>query len=223
MTRARERLILSGAAKMDAWSSGAGGGPIAWLGPRVEEAGIEVRVVQPHDLPERLPRVSDAQAAGAVELPTPARPPLATAAPPVASLSYTSLAEYERCGYRFYAERVLGLPRTGGAAPPLAEPTAATGLTSPERLIAAERGILVHALLERVDFKRPVPVTPALIAAAAGQAGLSPDLSEEDVKDVAALIEAFSASEVCARLGRATNFRRNARGGHIRRARAGGS
>ena len=36
MTRARERLILSGAAKLDAWpalENGGGGGPIAWIGP----------------------------------------------------------------------------------------------------------------------------------------------------------------------------------------------
>ena len=31
-------------------------------------------------------------------------------APPVSTLSYSSLGEYARCGYRFYAERVLGLP-----------------------------------------------------------------------------------------------------------------
>ena len=35
----------------------------------------------------------------------------AAASPPVpASLSYTALATYEQCGYRFYAQRVLGLP-----------------------------------------------------------------------------------------------------------------
>ncbi len=44
MTRARERLILSGAAKLDAWpapgefgSRPSGGGPIAWIGPVVEQ------------------------------------------------------------------------------------------------------------------------------------------------------------------------------------------
>ena len=40
------------------------------------------------------------------------------AGPPVAALSYSALGEYPRCGYRFYAERVLGLPpgpeRPGG-------------------------------------------------------------------------------------------------------------
>ncbi|MBV8957029.1 MAG: UvrD-helicase domain-containing protein, partial [Solirubrobacterales bacterium] len=39
MTRARERLILSGAAKLEAWpelENGGGGGPIAWIGPAVQ-------------------------------------------------------------------------------------------------------------------------------------------------------------------------------------------
>ena len=42
MTRARERLILSGAAKLEAWPAlegpGGGGGPIAWIGPAVGRA-----------------------------------------------------------------------------------------------------------------------------------------------------------------------------------------
>ena len=36
MTRARERLVLSGAAKLEGWSEGntkVGGGPIAWIAP----------------------------------------------------------------------------------------------------------------------------------------------------------------------------------------------
>ena len=40
----------------------------------------------------------------------PEPPPPAEPAPPVAALSYSSLGEYKRCGYRFYVERVLGLP-----------------------------------------------------------------------------------------------------------------
>jgi len=43
-------------------------------------------------------------------LPAPEPPPPAEPAPPVAALSYSSLGEYKRCGYRFYVERVLGLP-----------------------------------------------------------------------------------------------------------------
>ena len=33
MTRARERLVLSGAARLDAWQGSGAGGPIGWIGP----------------------------------------------------------------------------------------------------------------------------------------------------------------------------------------------
>src|SRR5205807_5304930 len=48
---------------------------------------------------------------------------------------------YERCGYRFYLERVLGLE-------PLAGHVAGAG--------ALERGILAHELLEQLDIRRPL-------------------------------------------------------------------
>ncbi len=59
MTRARERLILSGAAKLDAWpalENGGGGGPIAWIGPAVEPLdGVAVTFVRPEDVPSVPP------------------------------------------------------------------------------------------------------------------------------------------------------------------------
>jgi RecB family exonuclease len=55
-------------------------------------------------------------------------------------LSYSALAAYEHCGYRFYLERVLGLE-------PVAGRVAGAG--------ALERGILVHELLEQLDLRRP--------------------------------------------------------------------
>jgi ATP-dependent helicase/nuclease subunit A len=64
------------------------------------------------------------------------------------ALSYTSLSELERCGYRYYLERVLGLPeerqaRVGGG-------------RGGERggLEARARGILVHRLMETRDLRR---------------------------------------------------------------------
>ena len=67
-------------------------------------------------------RPSVAQAEGLTSFPLPpvrpspaeagGTPPLIEGLPrpiPVGHLSYTALADYERCGYRFYAERVLGL------------------------------------------------------------------------------------------------------------------
>jgi ATP-dependent helicase/nuclease subunit A len=69
-------------------------------------------------------------------------PPLVHRQPPTVPsrpLSYTAIHAYEECSYRFYMERVLGLPPrgegVGGAAPSAREERAARGAT-------------VHALLE---------------------------------------------------------------------------
>jgi ATP-dependent exoDNAse (exonuclease V) beta subunit len=121
----------------------------------------------------------------------------------VAALSYTSLAEYRRCGYRFYAERVLGLPPLPEARPPVAP---GEGPRS-----AADRGVLLHALLEGLDFRRPVvPVADAVTAAAAA-AGLRPAPGPAEADELAALVRRFAESELCARLGRATDVRREER------------
>ncbi len=70
-------------------------------------------------------RASDAAPralAGSVPVPSPesvekpATSHLLPLGDPDATMSYTSLAELERCGYRFYVERVLGLPENRAAA-----------------------------------------------------------------------------------------------------------
>ncbi len=77
-------------------------------------------------------------------------PPLVERKPPVVPsrpLSYTAISAYEECAYRFYMERVLGLP----AVDPSAAGTNSTG-TGDEGPSAREersaRGAAVHALLE---------------------------------------------------------------------------
>jgi RecB family exonuclease len=60
--------------------------------------------------------------------------------PPPPTLSYSALAAYERCGYRFYLERILGLDAGAGR-------VAGAG--------ALERGILAHEILEQLDLRRP--------------------------------------------------------------------
>jgi ATP-dependent helicase/nuclease subunit A len=213
MTRARERLILSGAAKLEAWpeleGNGGGGGPIAWIGPGVAERDdVAVAFVQPEDLvaPAGEVRVEDRRGVvAALDAEVPAPPAPSAPPPPVAALSYTSLAEYKRCGYRFYAERVLRLPAAEArAAGPGTEPPLGT-------LSATERGTLVHALLERVDFRRPAVVTEAAVAAAAARFGLTVAPGGPDAAQIIELVDRFAAGELCRRLGRATGVRREER------------
>jgi ATP-dependent helicase/nuclease subunit A len=214
MTRARERLILSGAAGLEAWPALEGnGGPIAWIGPAVEEledGEVEVKFVRPEDVRTGPELVSDLPGSGEhleperVDVPP---PPAVAAGPPVAALSYSSLAAYERCAYRFYAERVLRLPSVPGEDEGGDRTTGELwgGLT------ALDRGTLVHALLERLDFRRPRRPTEAMIAEAAERSGLRTPPGADDGAQAAELVERFAAGDLCRRLGRATAVRREAR------------
>ena len=223
MTRARERLILSGAAKVEAWgANGSGGAPIGWLGPALVadlsagegvSDGVGFRVVRRGDIEPPAASGSQAEAddlfrridvrdragpRGGVETVT---------APSVASLSYSALAAYKRCGYRFYVERVLGVPpvEESGDAAPDALPGRGGAVLSP-----TERGTVVHALLERIDFHRPVAPTSAAIIGAAPR---PPSASE--LEAITGLLERFAASELCRRLGRAAWVRREQRFGFL--------
>jgi ATP-dependent helicase/nuclease subunit A len=240
MTRAQERLVLSGATRFEGWTDtgSKGGGPVAWIAPafvaelgaRIAEGGGVIdldgaRVRLTIAVPNREggaegPSEPPDQAAGSTG-PVPA-PPVALAprtepAPPVAlaprtepapvsTLSYTALRAYSRCGYRFYAERVLGLPPTASeraAAPAIIEPGRARS--------GADRGVLVHVLLESLVFRRPVSPGPEAVAAAAAREGLAPPPSEAEAEELAELIRRFSASELRARLATATETRREER------------
>ena len=81
----------------------------------------------------------------------------------------------------------------------------------PGGLSALDRGTLVHALLERLDFRRPRRPTEAMIAQAAERSRLPVPLTAEDAAQAAELVERFAAGELCRRLGRATAVRREAR------------
>ena len=262
MTRARERLILSGAAKLDAWPTLSGGGPIIWITPALipdlgaklgrapggfgpeesvpasfsetsvvqpADSQVALKIFRPEDLAEpshvaRAPDLADAEpsalmhgdetlasssssssSSGPREALAPVPP--SEPRPPVATLSYSSLGEYARCGYRFYTERVLGLP-------PIAARTTEPGQAARAGRSAAERGVLIHALLERLDFRRPAAPSGAAIAACALRAGLAAPSSEE-TEELAEVVRHFAATELCARLGRATEARREERFGFL--------
>jgi len=176
MTRAVDRLIVSGA--VDERRDTPMGWVLSRLGcddelgradgqPFELERGtarflIRANSPQSPDAASPLPTAAteDGQLALFSQLPTapiargyvlPDLPPIP--APPlhrVRSLSYSALALYERCSYRYYAERVAGLREQRGSVP------GATGLS------ATEIGDAVHRLLELVDLGAPCtpPVEP---------------------------------------------------------------
>jgi hypothetical protein len=192
MTRAEERLVLSGGADLEDWPSAAGAGspPLAWLGPALLDGLAALpgeddpdRVVTPApgatlrclvSTPATVGRVlreASLAPGGPVLPPAPAPPVRACApAPPPArpaapALSYSALALHRRCGYRYYLERVLGLP---GDDAPLVTAAAPAPPRGAAPLDARVRGVLVHEALER----DPAAADPraALAAAAAGAA-----------------------------------------------------
>jgi ATP-dependent exoDNAse (exonuclease V) beta subunit len=116
----------------------------------------------------------------------------------VRALSYSGLESYAQCPYRFYLERVLRLPQI---APPAAAPE-----EEPGELPPLLRGTLAHALLERLDFAAPVEPAVAAVAAELRVATLT-DAGAEDLR---ALVAAFVASPLRARLANAAAVRREA-------------
>jgi ATP-dependent exoDNAse (exonuclease V) beta subunit len=116
-------------------------------------------------------------------------------APPlydVRSLSYSAIALFERCPYRFFAERVAGMrERRPGATRP-----EATG-----GLLATELGDAVHRLLEQVDPGSPeVPDVEQV-------RGWYPAVTGEELERVQELVEAYCGSELAARLAGLTGVR----------------
>jgi ATP-dependent helicase/nuclease subunit A len=109
-----------------------------------------------------------------------------------APLSYTALHELERCGYRYYLERVLGLPENRAAA------HAGHGGARAEGLDARTRGVLVHRLLQSLDFARPVAPSPRDVAEAARELGVSVVPGER--QEIAALVGAATATPLAERL-----------------------
>jgi ATP-dependent exoDNAse (exonuclease V) beta subunit len=135
---------------------------------------------------------------------------------PVAGhLSYAALADYERCGYRFYAERVLGLasldPGSDEPAPlesdeilaeaDLERAAGASAEVPPpgvrERRLAF--GNAVHGLLEWSARNRWAPPTRDRCEALLRQEGL--DADAEEAGRALALVEGWLGSELRASLG----------------------
>ena len=165
-TRARERLILSGVIKPTSGKTTAGTAVVERIADAFEldrdrDSSIEVPAPSPRSGldaafgPSRIEvRVSLASPERAAELRATTReesaayavgegpaPLIERAPPPVPDrpLSYTALAAYEECAYRFYLERVLGLGK---------ERQEGGGGSASRREERAARGAVVHELLE---------------------------------------------------------------------------
>jgi len=109
------------------------------------------------------------------------------------------LAQHARCGYRFYLERVLGLPPTD-------EARLGSAQRAPAELDPRVRGRIVHSLLEAVDFARPAPLDPAAVAVEAARAGAT--LTDAAVQEIAALVDGVLATDLVARLAGLRDLRR---------------
>jgi ATP-dependent exoDNAse (exonuclease V) beta subunit len=217
MTRAIDRLIVSGS--VDPASNGPARTPIGWVldrlgaldlvGTAAEPAELErggARVIVRVDRQGSAPDVVEEAPAAGTQLalfseeavrPLPSLPELPPLAPlpepPVhraRRLSYSALALFERCSYRYYAERVVGMaPADGAGRVPGAEGMAAT-----------EIGDAVHALLEAVDLGAPaVPSRPELEASVRGR---YPAATDEEVERIEAFVASYCDSELAARIAR---------------------
>ncbi|MFL5953728.1 MAG: UvrD-helicase domain-containing protein [Gaiellaceae bacterium] len=207
MTRAIDRLIVSGAIDPDRQQDRET--PIGWvlarlgLDAEIEPGELErgdARFVlnvdrwapQPVDSEPALD--ADGQLALFAELPTKPMPrgyrlpelaPLP--APPlhkVRRLSYSALALFERCSYRYYVERVAGLREERGTVP------GAHGLK------ATEIGDAAHRLLEIVDLQAPEPPDVEIVRS------WYPAVSDEELARIAAFVGSYCESELAARIAR---------------------
>ena len=130
--------------------------------------------------------------------PAGAAPP-AVPPPPPPRLSYSSLADYTACPYRYYLQRVLRLPDED----PGAAAAAAPEVAGMDLLL---RGTLVHELLETLDPS--APMTPAPEDVRALGAAHDTDLGDDEVADVQRLVQAFIDGPLLPRLAAARTLRR---------------
>ncbi len=211
MTRAVDRLIVSGA--IDPGRDSERSTPMGWVLGRLEaaeelgtdgpvelergDARFLLRVDRFTPEPEPLVEVTEeGQLELFGELPA-GLPPLAPTLPalePVPApplhrarrLSFTALSLFERCSYRYYAERVAGMRERG----------ASGGVPGVEGLGATELGSAVHGVLERLDLAAP-HVPDDLDERIRSE---WPTVTEENIERIRVHVAAYCDSELAARV-----------------------
>jgi len=125
----------------------------------------------------------------------PPLPPLAPALAPIQALpepplhdvrrlSYSALALFERCSYRYYAERVAGM-----------RPAEAHGTVAGQRgLAATEIGDAAHRLLELVDLRAPQPPDLEQVRV------WYPAVADAELEQIAGFVRSYCGSELARRI-----------------------
>ena len=217
MTRAQELLVLSGATDTESWPEPRLlGVPMNWVwrgfAPGLdagEPEGADCTVCTAenvNDLLHTTARFGGALVGEDASVPV---APLkeferfeAAPALPVGRLSYSGLARYRACGYRFYLERVIRLrelePLPGDESQP--EPPGS------DELSPLLRGTVVHELLERLDFAEPVAPRPDAVAERLRSYGA--DTGSAAVEDTLRFVTAFLGTPLFERLAAARRVRK---------------
>ncbi|MDH4340221.1 MAG: UvrD-helicase domain-containing protein [Thermoleophilia bacterium] len=219
MTRAIDRLIVSGAIDLDRAADRET--PIGWVLDRLaahdavgtvgdEPSELErgearfVLTVDRYAAPPE-PKIAEEVPIGQLplfdEIPTgTARtgielPELTEIPPPplhdVRRLSYSALALFERCSYRYFAERVLGLA-------PRARDHSEDESVGERRLAATELGDAVHRLLELVPLEQPV--SPPRQDLETTVRGWYQDVTDAELDRISDMVDAYCASDLASRL-----------------------
>ncbi len=212
MTRAIDRLIVSGA--IDPEKTRDLDTPIGWVLSRLEvgdepsdgelERGDARFVMRVHgyepDPPPEPVDSGEGQLALFAELPsTPAprgyrlpelQPPPPAPLHKVKRLSYSALALFERCSYRYYAERVAGLREERGSLP-----------GGEGGLRATEIGDAAHRLLELVDLSAPALPDMAVVR------DWYPEVTDEELERIEGFVEAYCTSELATRIAQLAGAR----------------
>ncbi len=232
MTRARERLILSGGADGERWPEPRpGGAPLDWIvraiggepralfaegAERILErawdgrvARVRCRLNAPATVGDVLaeaalaPDVRPRSGAPATALP---KAPKVMPEPPLRPRPAQQRLSYSALQAYAKCGYRFYLQRVLGLAPetppPPLEPAAE------DRLDPRTRGSLVHALLEKLDFARPEAPPAEDVVALASRWGVA--LTAEDAEDIRGLVAAFAGSPLRERLAAAPKVRREA-------------
>ena len=215
MTRAIDRLIVSGSIDPD--RGGDESTPIGWVLGRLEATELDGAASGPVEIERdgarlvlRLDRFGGeepllpAEAADEEQLElfvvengkvaiadAPTLPELVPIPEPpenqVRRLSYSALALFELCSYRFYAERIVGLRET--------KPARGEG-DGDGALAATEIGDAVHVLLEGLDLRSPRPPEDLAELVRARY----PLATGEEIARIAGLVDDYCRSEIAQRL-----------------------